>query len=136
MIGANLNSIAQVKTVTLEGPKGPANAMMIAINIDDPSTSEEFIQQVAEQFKVHRMLAPPDTAMLLISLVGALSAERFAGRWNEIEQRDEVVRAFMAQMAVADVIQGTKTGQQLSKASLLRPPGGHAMSRKPWWKFW
>jgi hypothetical protein len=74
--------------------------------------------------------------MLLITLVGPLSADRFAKRWNEIEQRDEVVRAFMAQMAVADVIQGTKTGQELSKASLLQPQGGRATSRKPWWKFW
>lgn len=131
-----MNSIAQVKTVTLEGPKGPANAMMIAVAIDDPNTSEEFIQQVAEQFKVHRMLAPPDTSILLITLVGGLSADRFAGWWNEIEQRDEIVRAFMAQMSIADVIQGTKTGQQLSKASLLQPQGRHATSPKPWWKFW
>jgi hypothetical protein len=136
MIGANLNSIAQVKTVTLESPKGPANAIMIAVNIDDPATAEEFVQQVAKQFKLHRMLAPPDTSMLLITLVGGLSADRFAGRWNEIAQRDEVVRAFMAQMAVADVIQGTKTGQQLSKASLLPPQGGHVTNPKPWWQFW
>jgi hypothetical protein len=42
----------------------------------------------------------------------------------------------MAQMTVADVMQGSKTGQQLSKATLLQPQGGHARSRKPWWKFW
>jgi hypothetical protein len=131
-----VNSIAQVKAVTLEGPNGPANALMMALTIEDPTTAEAFVEQVAEQFKVHRMLAPPDTSMLLITLVGGLSAERFAGRWRDIEQHDEVMRAFMAQMAVADVIQGTKTGQQLSKASLLRPQGGHAASRKPWWKVW
>jgi hypothetical protein len=62
MMGANVNSIAQVKTVTLESPKGLANAIMMAANIDDPATVEEFVQQVAEQFKVHRMLAPPDTS--------------------------------------------------------------------------
>ena len=135
-MGANVNSIAQVKTVTLESPKGLANAIMMAANIDDPATAEEFDQQVAEQFKVHRMLAPPDTSMLLITLVGGLSADRFAQRWKEIEQHDEVVRAFMAQMTVADVMQGSKTGQQLSKATLLQPHGGHARSRKPWWKFW
>jgi hypothetical protein len=136
MIGANLNSIAQVKTVTLEGPKGPANAMMIAVNLNDPTSAEEFVQQVAEQFKVHRMLAPPDTSMLLITIVGEMSADLFARRWNEIGQRDEALRAFMAKMAVADVVQGTKSGQQLSKASLLHSPGGRPTSLKPWWKFW
>jgi hypothetical protein len=131
-----LNSIAQVKTVALEYPNRFANAMMIAVNIVDPATAEEFVQHVAEQFKLHRMLAPPDTSMLLISLIGDMSAERFAKRWNEIEQGDEIVRAFLALMTVAEVVQGTKTGQELSKASLLRPQGGRAPSPKPWWKFW
>jgi hypothetical protein len=126
-----LNSIAQVKTVAVENPNRPANAMMMAVNIADPATAEEFVQHVAEQFIIHRMLAPPDTSMLLITLIGGLSAERFAKRWTEIEQGDEVIRAFLAQMTVAEVIQGTKTGQELSKASLLRPQGGPASSPKP-----
>ncbi len=131
-----MNSIKQIQTVALQGPKGPANAMMIAIDIGDANAAEGFIQQVVEQFKVNRMLAPPDTSMLLITSVGDVSADRFARQWNEITQQDDVVRAFMAQMTVADVIQGTETGKQLSKASLFQPPGREASSRRAWWKFW
>jgi hypothetical protein len=105
--------------------------MMIAINIDDVATAREFVAQVAEQFKVHRKMAPPSTSMLLITLIGPMPAERFAARWHELAKSDEAVRSYMSLMRVADVVQGTKPGQQLSKASLLL-----AQNKKPWWKFW
>lgn len=114
-----MNSIAQIKIVEVDGPSGPANAMMVAVNIDDPQTAEAFVSQVAEEFKLHRMVAPPDTSLLLMTIIGGLSAERFAARWKAIEQEDEVVRAFMSRMLVADVIQGTSGGEQLSSVSLL-----------------
>jgi hypothetical protein len=72
--------------------------------------------------------------MLLITLVGGFPADQFAARWNELVQHDAVVQQFISQMSVADVVQGTKTGQELSKASLLshsQPP-----RQKPWWKVW
>ena len=124
LLGDDLNSIAQITTVRSEGPNGPANAIMIAVNIDDPSSAEAFVAQVAEQFKVHRTVSPPDTSMLLITLVGGLTAERFAAKWREIEQADPVVKAYMSLMVIADVVQGTKTGQQLSNASLAAGPQG------------
>ena len=114
-----MNSIAQMKTVRVNGPNGPANAIMIAVNIDDPSTAEAFVSEVADKFKVHRTVSPPDSSMLLITLVGDLTAERFAAKWREIEQSDPIVKAYMSLMVVADVIQGTKSGQQLSNASLV-----------------
>jgi hypothetical protein len=129
-----LNTIAQVKTVAVNGPKGPANAMMMAVNIDDPHSAEEFVGDVFKQFKLNRMMAPPDTSMLLITIIGGMTAQRFAARWQELAQGDEAVRAFMSLMTVADVVQGTKTGQELSKASLLsHSPPPH---QKPRWKFW
>jgi hypothetical protein len=129
-----MNTIAQVKTVAVNGPNGPANAMMMAVNISDPASALPFVGEVVEQFKLHRMMAPPDTSMLLITLVGGLAAQEFAARWNELAERDDVVRHFMSSLTVADVVQGTKAGQELSKASLLlrsRPP-----RQKPWWKVW
>jgi hypothetical protein len=129
-----LNEIVEIKTVPTAGPNGPTAAMMIAINIDNAATGQVFISQVAEQFKLHRTAAPPDTSKLLVSIVGALSADQFATRWTEVAKRDGVVRAYMSMMRVADVIQGTKSGQQLSKASLLINIGG--ADAKPLWKFW
>lgn len=115
-----MNSIAQMKCVQVNGPNGLANAIMIAVNIDDPTTVEEFVSEVAEEFKLQRTASPPDTSMLLVSLFGGLTAERFAAKWLEIEQSDPIVKAYMSLMLVADVIQGTKSGQQqLSNASLV-----------------
>jgi hypothetical protein len=108
-----------MKTVRVNGPNGPANAIMMAVNIDEPSTAEAFVSQVVEKFKLHRTISPPDSSLLLVTLVGDQTAERFAAKWCGIEQADPILRAYMSLMVVADVIQGTKTGQQLSKASLL-----------------
>jgi hypothetical protein len=126
-----LNSIAQIKTVVSNEADEPTTAMMIAVNIDEPGTAEAFVGRVAEQFKLHRTMAPPSTSMLLVTVVGAIPAERFAACWRDAMVRDDGLRGYMSLMRVADVVQGTKKGQQLSKASLL-PPG----VKKPWWKFW
>jgi hypothetical protein len=129
-----VNEIAQVKTVAVAGPGGPAHAMMIAVNIGDPSSAEDFVGRVMEQFLASRMLAPPDTTLLLVTLIGNLTAQRFAARWQQLAERDEAVRAFMSLMTIADAVQGTPVGQELSKASLLPPVPSPA--EKPWWKVW
>ena len=116
------NAVVSVKTLPVNGPNGPANAMMISVNIGDPSTAEAFVSQVAEQFRLHRMMAPPDTSLLLITLIGELSAAQFANYWRQVQRTDEVVRTFMSTMVVGDVIQGTPEGVQLSRAA-LNPPG-------------
>jgi hypothetical protein len=135
-----LNSIDHVKTVSVDGPSGSANAMMMALNVGDPAGAEAFMPEVAEQFKLHRMVAPPDTSMLLVTIIGGLPAERFAAWWQQIAGRDGIVQAFMSLMVVADVVQGTPAGQQLSRASLLAaatPPASNGPARpRPWWKFW
>lgn len=113
------NKIAQIKTLPVGGPNGPATAMMIAVNIVAPAAADTFVEEVAEQFKLHRTTAPPNTTMLLITLMGDMTAPRFAARWREIEQHDQIVRAYMKLMLKADVVQGTVSGQQLSAASLL-----------------
>jgi len=108
--------------------------MMIALNVDDPAGAERFVSEIGEQFKLQRTLAPPDTSMLMVSIIGPLSAGRFAEYWRALTQRDDVIRAYMTLMTVAEVIQGTPSGQQLSKASLRS--SGQAQVNRPWWKFW
>jgi hypothetical protein len=116
---------------------GPTTAMMIAVNIGNAQHGEAFVSQVAEQFKIQRTLAPTNTHMLLITIIGDLTAERFAARWREAVERDKIVRAFMLMMQKADVIQGTKAGKQLSQASLMiADEGTHKAKAKSWWKFW
>jgi hypothetical protein len=116
------NVISQIKSVPVEGPKGSTSAtsaMMIAVDIDDLTTADSFVTELAEQFKLHRMTAPPETSMMLITILGDLTASQFAARWQAIEARDPVVRAFMSLMTVADVIQGTASGEVLERVSLV-----------------
>ena len=126
-----MNSISQIKTVVTDGPEGATTAMMIAVNIDEPASAEAFVSRVMDQFKLHRKMAPPSTSMLLITMIGGMSAEKFATRWQELAKRDDAARSCMSLMRVADVVQGTGSGRQISKASLLSND-----RRKPWWKFW
>jgi hypothetical protein len=115
------NTIAQVKNVPVDGPNGPTSALMLALNIADLATAPAFVSEVAEHFKVQRMLAPPETSMLLITLMGDFTASQFAARWLDLETQDPVIKALMSLLTVADVIQGTATGQVLERASLLAP---------------
>lgn len=113
------NSIEQVKTVEVDGPNGPAVAMMIALDVNDVAAVDEFVQSVAERFKLERMLAPPSTFLVLFTIIGDLSADDFASRWHAIQQSDPVIHAFMSLMEMADVIQDTPSGEKLSNASLI-----------------
>lgn len=113
------NSIAQVKTVDVDGPNGPAVALMFALNVNDVATADQFVQSVAERFKLDRMLAPPDTSLALFTIIGDLSAHAFASQWHKIQQADPVIQAFMDLMKIANVVQGTPSGEELSSASLV-----------------
>lgn len=115
----DVNGIVRVKTLEVETDDGPAVAMMIALAIGDAAAADEFVMVVAERFKLERMSAPPNTSMLLLTIIGEMSAESFAARWKQVVEADPVIGAFMAKMVVAEVVQGTNEGQQLSLASLL-----------------
>ncbi len=119
-----MNSIANLKTVNLQSPAGPLTAIMIGVNISDVQTADAFIAEVAEKFKVQRMISPPDTGGLLITVIGDLPVVRFATRWRELMANDQALAFFMSQMRVADVVRGLPSGQPLEKASLL--PGSSA----------
>jgi hypothetical protein len=49
---------------------------MIAVNIPDVQTADAFVSEVAQRFTVHRMISPPDTSALLITIIGDLPAAR------------------------------------------------------------
>lgn len=117
-----MNEIAQIKLVAVNGPKGPAMAMMMALNVGDATTADAFVAQVVREFKLRRTLAPPNNTILLVTIIGNLSAEQFAAHWQTLIATDEAARAYMSLMQVAEVVQGTPAGQQLSRASILPPP--------------
>ncbi len=113
------NRIAQIKTVEVEDDAGPLTAIMIAVDVNDPRSAQAFAREIAQAFKSQRTLSPPDTAGLLITVIGALSADDFAAHWQDLVKEDQILAHFMKGTRVADVIQGTRDGRALSRASLL-----------------
>jgi hypothetical protein len=114
------NSVSVIKTVDgLQSPEGLVAAVMIGVDINDSSTAESFIAEVAEQFKSQRMISPPGTNALMITLVGDLSAARFAERWRALTAADAMLGIFMSQMRRADVLRGLAAGKPPETASLL-----------------
>ena len=114
------NTLARIETVELDGADGPLTAVMLSLDIADRANAPAFIREVAETFKAHRMCSPPETAGLLVTIMGELSAEQFAEHWRKLAAEDAILAQFMGRMQLADVVQGTSSGRVLSSASLLR----------------
>ncbi len=116
------NTIANLKTMSLQSQDGPVTAIVMGLNIRDQQNANAFIQQVAEKFKVQRMCSSPDTSVMLITIISEMPASRFVKRWRQIAAGDKVLGFFMSQMHKADVLRGTVAGQTLETVSLLHEP--------------
>jgi hypothetical protein len=113
------NTIASVKTVELDSPTGPLVAIMIALNIGDSKHAVPFVREVAQKFNVHRTCSSPETAALLVTIIGDFSASEFAKQWKELQGEDQILKFYMSMMRMADVMHGTESGEVLEMASLL-----------------
>jgi hypothetical protein len=114
------NSISVIEALdNMQSPVGPVVAIMIGVTVRDTSTADALVIEVAEQFKMKRMMSSPKTNALLITLVGEMSATRFAECWRAPVAADEILDIFMSQMRLADVMHGVESGQVLETTSLL-----------------
>ena len=107
------NTIANLKTVPLQSPTGPVTAILMGLNIPDPETADAFVKEVAEKFKAQRMCSPPDTSVMLVTIIGEMPAGRFVERWRQLAADDNALGFFMSRMQKADVLRGTTVGQDL-----------------------
>ena len=115
------NSPAKFKLRQVEGRSGSKTALMVALSVPEGSIVDRtLVAKVVKDFTIVRMTAPPDTSLLLITIVGPTPASSFAELWRASVRDDQVAAAFMARMETADVLQGTPSGQVLSEASLLQ----------------
>ncbi len=113
------NKIAQIKTQELESEDGPLYAIMCAINISDLSTVKEFINEVVETIKMHRTASPPTTSLLCISMMGDVDAESIANLIKDHVPTDEILKFYLSQMTMADLIHGTPEGEVINTVSLI-----------------
>jgi len=114
-----MNQIATSDTKEVNGPTGPAHAIMISVDMDTPEKTAEFTIEIAERFKVQRMVSPPDTSLLLITVIGQLDGAAFKAAWTQALSSDQVLAFFISQMTIATCMHGTSTGQILDEFSLL-----------------
>lgn len=114
-----MNEIREIKNLAVDGPSGPASAIMIALNMDTPDQTGQFVTDLVERFKAHRMISPPDTSLLLVTVIGKFDGPAFLSAWRERVQLDPVVRAFLSQMEIATCIHGTASGKAIDEFSLI-----------------
>jgi hypothetical protein len=112
------NRITRIRTTELESDAGPMVAIFLSLECGDTDTADSFCSEVAEVFKAHRMCSPPNTSVLLVTLIGHLTASHFARRWREIAEGDPVLRHDLSLMRMADVVHGTADGEVLETVSL------------------
>ena len=117
-----MNTIANLKTMNLQSSDGPVTMIVMGLNIREPQTADAFVQEVVEKFKVQRMCSPPDTSMMLITIVSAMPVVHFVERWRQLAAADEILSFFMSQMRKADVLRGVVAGETLETASLIHAP--------------
>jgi hypothetical protein len=114
-----MNTIANLKTLNLESAEGSVNAIVMGLNIRDLASADSFIMEACEKFKMQRMCSPPDTSVLLITIVTEMPASQFARKWHEIAKNDPILAFFMTAMQTADVVRGTTVGETLETVSLI-----------------
>ena len=105
------------KIATRAGKQVPM--VVMGLNLDDPSTLDAFMPEVAEAFRNQRMCSPPDTAAAFITLMGQVSADEFKVKWADEVSRDPILAVFMGQMTEATVLHGLPDGTILSHISLI-----------------
>lgn len=115
-----MNELKQIKTIQLQTSDGPAYAILLALDVNDVTTTREFVNQVLEKFKMQWMIGPPQTTHLLVTLIGDLSAIQFVEIWQEKMVADPVLKTIMSLMKVADVRRGSDTGVLLEEESLFQ----------------
>ena len=113
------NEIVRMQTTELDSPLGPTHGVMIAVNIDTPRESGSFATHVIGQFKLHRMCSPPDTSVLVISIMGPVDLMAFHQAWAAATRDDEVLRLFLSSMQVANCVHGTRSGKVIETVSLI-----------------
>jgi len=115
------NAIHNLDTKWFKNASGEFPAIVMGLNILDMTSVDSFVDQVIQQFKNQRMLSPPETAHLTITIAGQITAEQFRAIWTDRSAGDPILKHFMSLMVLADVLH--ISGQQLlDRASLIARP--------------
>ena len=113
--------LRRLETQALNGPDGPTHGIFVGFDIDDRKSIPELVSVLAERFKVQRMVSPPDTSLLFVSVIGDFDSSSFVEAWQPMVKRDPALSLFISQLQLAGLVHGTRDGRVLAEASLLLP---------------
>jgi hypothetical protein len=113
------NTIKQIETKVLPSDNGSIHAIFIALDIYDKNNSDNFIAEVLEKFTLQKMISPPDTTFLLITIIGHLSAEEFCTSWKSLIDKDVIAKTILSMLNKAAVVHGTNEGKIIDEKSLI-----------------
>lgn len=112
----SIHNIATRAFTTQSGEHLPA--IVMGLNILDPSSMDSFIVEVTGHFRNQRMMSPPSTAHMTITVAGLVTSEQFRDYWRRQVATDQILRAFMSMMDAADVLH-ISGSELLDRCSLL-----------------
>jgi hypothetical protein len=110
---------ARIDARIVPGPTRTAFALMLDVRPVERVPAAEIARDVVDAFKRERGAAPAGTKVLLVTIVGNLSATTFATEWAALHRVDPELRSCVAGMSVAEVSQAAPSGQILDRAALL-----------------
>ena len=93
--------------------------IMMGLQVDELDDLNAFMSEVAATFRIQRLLSPPETSAMFVTLIGALTAAEFKRRWTEQVKRDPILVQFMARMNDASVLHGERDGTVIDHISLI-----------------
>jgi hypothetical protein len=97
------HKIVQCETRLLTSEQGPKAGIFIAADLYNASAIDALIHDLVERFKIQRMISPPETSLLLITVIGECDPRDFATRWRKRAAEDKIAAVWMARMDKADV---------------------------------
>ena len=96
--------------------------IMMGLDVDDLGNIDAFMREVCAAFRSQRMMSPPQTSAMFVTLIGVLTAKEFKRRWAEAVARDPILAHFMARMEDASVLHGEQDGTVIEHIPLIDSP--------------
>jgi hypothetical protein len=118
------NRIRSIETVELEGDEEddeddePVVTIMVALDIVDETSIKPFVAEVGRQVVQQMMISPPETEMLLITVIGPRTSTSFEDAWKEMLGKDAALLHLIKRLSVAEGVLGTAEGKVLAEFSL------------------
>lgn len=113
--------IVDISHDVLAGDAGnESNALFVACTFPDEADAVKYVaEEIAPAVRIERFLAgSTPLALLLITIIGPVSAEDFRAAWQAYCQTDPLLAAYVQATEQAVVVWGNEQGETLGQANL------------------